>query len=360
MEVLRILIGSRTDPVMALQVEINPMDNQPASTAFPTTIRHLQDQASAAFAMLAGMQLEVFTQLADGPRDATGIAAAIGVADDRLSRLLYALVIAGLLECHGHTFANTPEAAAFLVKGRPGYLGSIHSMLQPIWHADIQTAHSIRSGGPADLHDYNNSSDADLSSLLRGLHGTAVATARDFMQRFDFSGCHSLIDVGGGSGGLVATFCDARPDLEGTLFDLPRTVALAAPILAETPGGNRVIIESGDILAAPPRGMHDVAVMRAFVQVFSPGDAARAIVNTAAAVRPGGKIYISGAGILDNDRLGPRPAVFYNVTFMNFYNAGASYTEAEHAAWLAAAGCADVGRITMANGLGIIHATKIT
>jgi hypothetical protein len=42
------------------------------------------------------------------------------------------------------------------------------------------------------------------------------------------------------SGGLVAALCDADPTLHGTLFDLPRTASLAAAILRETPGGDRV------------------------------------------------------------------------------------------------------------------------
>lgn len=93
--------------------------------------------------------------------------------------------------------------------------------------------------------------------------------------------------MGGGSGGLVAALCEAHPGLHGTLFDLARTCALAAPILRECPGGDRVVIETGDILVAPPRETHDAAVMRSVVQVFGPADAARAIGNAAAAVRPG-------------------------------------------------------------------------
>jgi hypothetical protein len=47
-----------------------------------------------------------------------------------------------------------------------------------------------------------------------------------------------------------------------------------------------------------------------------------------------------------------------NVTFMNLYCAGASYTETEHAGWLVAAGCGDPRRVTLPNGSGIISATK--
>jgi len=105
--------------------------------------------------------------------------------------------------------------------------------------------------------------------------------------------------------------------------------------------------------------MHDVVVMRARIQALAPTDAARAIANATAALRCGGMIYIVGDGILDNDRLGPVPAVFWNLIFMNLYASGASYTEAEHAEWLSACGYGAAERIIVPTGGGIIRATKL-
>ena len=308
--------------------------------------------------MLAGMRLDVFSHLAAGPRSAADLAASLGVAEDRLSRLLYALVLSGLLERSEDGFANTAEAATFLVKGLPGYMGGVHELLDQLWHADLLTAQSVRSGQPSALHDFSAASDDEMAAMLRGMHPATMATGRELLRRFDFSACASVVDIGGGSGGLVATLCAARPTLRGTLFDLARTTTLAAAILADTPGGERVALEPGDILRGPPRGLHDAVTLRSLVQVLSRDDAARAIANSATALRPGGTIYIAGGGILDNDRLGPRMAVFLNVTFMNLYPASAAYTEAEHAAWLAAAGCEAMQRATLPNGAGLIWARK--
>jgi SAM-dependent methyltransferase len=325
----------------------------------PDTIARLQAGIAPAFAMLAGMQLDVFSQLANGPRSADELAGSLGVAAEQLSRLLYALVASALLEKRPDGFVNTPETSAFLVKGQPGYLGGVHELLSQLWHADLLTAQSIRSGGPAALHDFTAMSDAEMASMLRGMHAGAVAAGRDLARRFDLGLCHSIVDIGGGAGGLIAALCDAYLQLRGTLFELPRTAALGASILRETQGGERVSIEVGDILLERPRGLHDAAVLRALIQVLAPGDARRAIANAAAAVRPGGTIFILGGGILDDDRLGPRAAVFWNVTFMNLYRSGASYTEAEHAEWLSAAGCGKLERIAVPTGGGIIRATKL-
>jgi hypothetical protein len=334
------------------------MNDKTTAVAAPETIQRLQADVQPAFAMLAGMQLELFTHLAGGYRNPAELAVALGVKEDGLARLLYALVVCGLLERRGDGFANSPEAARFLVKGLPDYIGGMHELLSQLWHADLMTAQSVRSGRPAALHDYAAASDEEMAAMLRGMHSSAMGAGRDLVKRFDFSGCRSVVDVCGGSGGLVAALCDAHAGLQGILFDLPRTTSLAAAILAETPGGDRVSIEAGDILQTSPRGKHDAIMLRAFVQVLAPADAALAIVNAAAALRPGGAIYIIGGGILDDDRLAPRAAVFLNLTFVNLYPAGASYTERQHREWLAAAGCKDLQRVTLPTGGGIIRAIK--
>src|ERR1051326_2925611 len=96
-----------------------PADTTPPH---PTVIQHLASAVYPSFAMLAGMQLHVFTPLKDGPLTAAQVAALLGVNAERLSRLLYALVTANLLTVEGDRFANTPEAQQFLVKGKPTYL----------------------------------------------------------------------------------------------------------------------------------------------------------------------------------------------------------------------------------------------
>jgi DNA-binding transcriptional ArsR family regulator len=329
----------------------------PSPPPAPKLIDQLQSGVAAGLAMLAGMKLDVFSQLSDGPRDTAEIAKALDVEPSRLSRLLFALTASGLLERSEAGFDNSPEAATYFVKSSTRYIGGMHELLEEFWRADLETAKSIRSGHPAALHDFHEMSDDEMSAMLRAMHPLAIASGRDLANRFDFSRCHSVIDIGGGSGGVIATLCELNPDMSGVLFDLPSTTKLAEPLLRSTPGGDRVAIEAGDILRASPGGSYDAAILRMLVQVLGPGDASRAIAHAAAALRPGGVIYIASS-VLDDTRLSPAAAVFRNVTLMNLYRSGASYTESEHARWLEAAGCSGLRRVTLPNGSGVISATK--
>jgi SAM-dependent methyltransferase len=327
----------------------------------PETIERLEGAVPAALAMIAGLALGVFTQLGAGPLSPEALAARIGCAEERLQRLLHALVVAGLLEKHSDgRFANSAEADAFLVEERPGYRGGSQKLTRHIWEVDFKTAESIRSGKPAASHDFSQSPDDELLKLFEELHPGMIETGKDLLQAFDFSACRAAIDIGGGSGGLVATLSAALPALRGTLLELPRCAALVEPLLRATPGGDRVAIEVGDIVAAPPRdAIYDVAILRAVVQVLGPDDAARAIRNAAACLKPGGSLYIIGGGILDDDRLGPPIAVYLNLTFLNLYAGGRAHTESAHRAWLDQAGCSAIRRLQLPSGRGAIVATKI-
>src|SRR2546428_11256109 len=110
----------------------------------PDTIQALRWGADAAFALLAGLQLDVFTPLQGGPLTPAQLAEAIGVGPARLRLLLYALVAAGLLTEQDGRFANTPEAQHCLVQGTPTSLGPLHRHLAAQWALKPHTAPSIQ------------------------------------------------------------------------------------------------------------------------------------------------------------------------------------------------------------------------
>ena len=97
------------------------------------------------FALLAGMQLDLFTPLKDGPMNAEQIATTLNVGPAKLKALLYALVVAGFLNVEGEFFSNTDAANRFLVKGIPSCVVDIHELLSTMWNAALKTAESIRT-----------------------------------------------------------------------------------------------------------------------------------------------------------------------------------------------------------------------
>jgi predicted transcriptional regulator len=73
----------------------------------PTTIEELEWAVWPSFALVAGIRLDLFTPLKDGPLSAEQLADKLGVEADKLKPLLCALAAAGLLKVE-MVFSLTP------------------------------------------------------------------------------------------------------------------------------------------------------------------------------------------------------------------------------------------------------------
>ena len=307
----------------------------------PTTIFRHAFAVYPPMAMLAGMQLDVFTPLGDGPATAERLAEALGVASEKLRPLLYALVSADLLTVEGDRFANTPEANFYLVRGRPAYMGSAHELYSDLWGAALRAAQSIRAGAPQVKHDFAAMSDEELAAFFRGLHAGALATGRQLADSYGFARFRNLLDVGGGSGGVAIAACQSCPDLKATVVELPRVAPIARSFVGEAGLAERVQVRAADVVERPPEGRFDVAVLRFLIQVLGPEQVRRILQNVGRAIEPGGAVFIVGH-VLEDSRLAPPAAVGLNLAFLSIYDEGQAYTEREHRAWLAEAGFPEI------------------
>jgi len=327
----------------------------------PETIDKLRFAVDGAFAMLAGMQLDVFTPLKNGPMTADDVANAIGVGSARLQLLLYALVANGLLTENDGRFSNTWEAEKFLVKGSPLYKGNMLALLPYRWLNNLpKTAESIRSGAPQKKVDFTNSPPEELEAFLRRINVLTVGAGNALLDNYDFSSTQTLADIGCGGAGLAVTITKACPEVQATAIDLPLVTPIAQKIVNEEGLTERVKVVDADVLSAPLKGSYDTVVLRALLQVLPAKDARLALKNIGAAVKPGGTIYII-AQILDDSRISPLEAVGFNLLFINSFDAGESYTEQEHRDWLTEAGFVDIQRadfLLPGDGHGLILAQK--
>ncbi len=323
----------------------------------PQTIEKLVGAVYPSFALLAGMQLDVFTPLKDGPLSAEHLAQALGVQPAKLRRLLYALVVSGLLTVDGERFANTPEANEFLVRGRPAYRGGTHEGILLRWHAALQTAETIRAGSPQAKQDYPTMPQERLEIMYRGIHAEAVTAARELVARYDFSSYRSLADVGGGSGGLALTVAAACPQLHATVVDLPTVTPITRRYVEAAGLADRVHIMTANVVNDPLTGAFEVAVLSRFIQVLSADQARRALRHVSQVIVPGGMIYIVGQ-VIDNSRLSPPEPVLSNLFFLNVFDEGQSYTEQEYRDWLTEAGFVGIERVVLPNNTSLISARK--
>jgi hypothetical protein len=184
-------------------------------------VQQLRSAALPAFAVLAGVQLDVFTAINEGTQTVADLAATLRVHADKLQALLYALVRAGFLTVDAGRFANTPEAATFLVRGSPQYVGELVHTWPAFWNDVLHTAASIRTGTAQAEVDYARMAPEALEAHYQSFHPVSVATGRELATRYDFSATQHLLDVGAVRG--------ARP------WRSPRRTRSCAPPLSICP-----------------------------------------------------------------------------------------------------------------------------
>ena len=323
----------------------------------PKIVNGLADAVFPAMAMLAGMKLELFTPLKDGPLTTEEIAGELGVPPRQLGPLLYALVEANLLTVQNGRFSNTDEAAQFLVKCAPGYVGARHLSLSRQWSGLVKTADSIRSDSPQARLDFSAMPPEELDNFYSGSYTAALAAGRELAERYDFSAYTKLVDVAGGSGGVAFGIVEACPDIQATIVELPSTIPHTQRYLDAAGASDRVGVHGANVVEGPFPGSYDMAVLRNIIQVLSAEHAQRALRHVYQAMEPGGTIFILGT-ILDDSRLTPSYAVKSNLTYLNIYDDGRAYTEGEYRDWLEDAGFVGFERVVVQDGTSIIKAQK--
>ena len=289
----------------------------------------LDEPVFRATATIAGIQLGVFTSLKDDPLSAAQIADSLGVEMPRLRSLLYALVVVGLLDEKDGRFSNSVEADYYLVRGRPNYQGHRAGFWSGIWRAALVTGESIRTGMPQSPYDYQTMPAEELEEFLRGLYAGTYPLGTALSQNRDIAACHSIVDVGGGSGALAIALTDALPHLQALVVDLPNVVPITRRIVESANASKRVMVQAVDVVRERLSGPFDAAFAKSFLQVFSPAEAAQALINIHAALRPSGTIYILDSP-LDDSRLSPTGTVLLSPIFHAIYAHGRKYTIQEY------------------------------
>jgi hypothetical protein len=334
------------------------MNDKSDSKIMPKVINQHLANVYPSLAMMAGMQLEVFTAIGEESKDLDSIAGILEVRPEKLRPLLYALVTAGLLVVEKNNFQNNQEAKEFLIKGKPRYIGNMHSAYSDLWASTMHTAESIRTGQPQAEHDFGNMSKTELRAFVRGLDAGASATARRLQKEFDMGRFENILDAGGGSGGLAIALSRLCPNVKLTVADLSNVTPVTKECVLEANLSDRVSVKECDLVNQKIEGAYDAIIMRSVLQVLGPEQAETALSNAASSLSLNGELYMVGR-VLDDSRLTPIDSVAVNVMFLNVYQEGQAYTESEYNSFFMSAGLEKVTRTPLSGGYSIIRGTKV-
>ncbi len=307
-----------------------------------------------ACALHAAVQLDVFTVMEDQRLSAEAVAEKIQADSRALAMLLNAMTAMNLLEKSGTLYANTPEAARFLSRKSPAYIGYIikhHHHLVASWS---QLDQAVLSGNPIRTRATHSSDDAR-ESFLMGMFNMAMMLSPRIVPEIDLSSRRSFLDLGGGPGTYAIQFCLKHPELQAVVFDLPTTRPFAETTIGKFGLSDRIRFQAGSYLEDPVEGNYDVAWLSHILHGEGSEACQNIIQKAVSALSPGGMILIHEF-ILNNDMSGPLFPALFSLNMLLGTASGQAYSEQQLGDMLAGAGIRNIHRIAIdsPNDSGII------
>lgn len=254
--------------------------------------------------------LRIADHLASGVTAIDPLAAAAGCDAAALQRVLRHLVGKGVfLEPELGRFALNATARGLLDPAqRLGLdLDGIGGRFAHAWGSLLTY---VRTGAPAYRELFGRTfwedldAHPDIAASFDALMGPAGHGAPDpeVLVAGDWEAVRSVVDIGGGTGALLAAILRARPAIRGTLVDLPQTVARAGETFQAAGVAERVATSGQSFFDPLPAGA-DLYLLRKVLNDFPDREATAILRRCAEAARPRGRVVVLG-GVSPDDRAG--------------------------------------------------------
>jgi O-methyltransferase domain len=255
------------------------LNTEPASG--PLHLLRLTDDLIAHLAVCAAAKFGFADVLSAGPCDTAGISARLMLNEQAVFRTLRYLAGHGIFEQVAPREFAMNEQSRWLQSSVPGSVRSIltfrgsRRFLEPL----IDLPRAICTGDPAhigfddlDQHPEERQSFDDAMTDLSAIWAPSVALG------YNFGACGSLMDLGGGSGLLLATILKSHPALQGVLVDRPAALERARTRPFWNGLADRVRFEAGDFFESVPTGCR-VCLMKNILHDWDDARAARILTN---------------------------------------------------------------------------------
>ena len=327
-------------------------------------MRRLVNGFQVSEAIRVAVVLRLSDLLADGPRDLAELAEATGCHSGSLYRLLRALSSIGVYEeLPDRSFRSTPLGEA-LESDRPESLApwAEHGGRAYVRQAWAGLLDSVRTGENAfarvhgqSVWEYRAAHPDDGALFDAGMVAFAATAARLVLDAYDFAGFATVVDVGGGHGGLLAAILSRNPSQRGVLFDQPHVVAGASELLGARGVEDRCQVIAGSFFDTVPSG-GDAYVLKSIVHDWEDAEALTILRNCRGAMNGSALLLLVER---DLGNANQSPAVKFSDLNMLVAPGGRERSEAEYDALLAASGFRRTRTVPTADDVMVIEAAPV-
>jgi hypothetical protein len=269
--------------------------------------------------------------LANGPEKAEVLAGQAGAHPEYLGRVMRYLAAFGLFSRDQNgAFSLTPLGG--LLRSGPGTMRASAIMNGgDAYKAAEGLLHTVRTGEPCWHHIFGQTMQEYFEQHPERGRWFNLAMQRRFQsyeslpQLFDLSHYELIVDVGGGTGALIAVALRSSPSSRGILFELPKVAQHAREYLQTQGLADRCQVVAGSAFdSAPPGG--DLYILSWVLHDFLDDDARKILKTVRAAMGDHKSELVVLEGVVPEEI---RLMSVIEMDFAMMYVGGKERTEAE-------------------------------
>jgi len=246
------------------------------------------------------VRLDVPDALAEGPLTADELVRKTGIRAHpvALHRALRACAALGIVTEDSVGRFGPTRLSALLTRDAPGTLKRFveysGGTLWKVWSGlpeGLATGQSqARAQLGMDFFDYLAAHPKALEEFGETLKAHSAVANVGVLERYDFGGIRTLVDVGGGYGPLTIAVLEKYPEARGVVFDLPEVIDVAPANLPVTNDSvaRRLRYEAGDMFKEVPAA--DAYVLKLILHDWDDAACAAILRNVCSRLQRGGRV----------------------------------------------------------------------
>jgi 2-polyprenyl-3-methyl-5-hydroxy-6-metoxy-1,4-benzoquinol methylase len=281
-------------------------------------------------AIKTAVELELFTAIGEGQTTAKEIADRCGASERGTRILCDFLTIIGFLTKQDNKYALTPDAAMFLDKRSPAYMGTVTEFILSDYIKDnfdrltetVRTGSMTESALEPDHPMWVKFARAmvPMMALPSQLIAQLVDQTKDKKLR--------VLDIAAGHGFFGIAFAKQNPQVEVTAVDWPAVLEVAKENAANAGVSDRYHTNPGSAFEVDYGTGFDVVLLTNFLHHFDKATCEMLLRKVHSALAPGGRA-VALEFVPNDDRITPPQAAAFAMQMLGGTPSGDAYTFAE-------------------------------
>lgn len=295
----------------------------------------------------AAIELDLFTAIEEGNHRLEDLAKRVKASERGVRILSDYMTILGFLRKEAGRYFLTQDAALFLSRRSPHYMGTIVGFLTNEQHFEnlSRLTDAVRRGGTAGEKGSNREPNDGLwVSFARSMAPLTIPAAIFIAHLVEAEEERPMrvLDIAAGHGMYGITIAQQNPKAEITAVDWPAVLEVAKENAEKAGVGNRYTARPGSAFEAELGEGYDVALLTNIFHHFDKETCVQLMRRVHQALKPDGKA-VTLEFVPNEDRVSPPTAAAFSLLMLIGTDAGDAYTFLEYEEMFRKAGFSQTG-----------------